>query len=106
MQSKQLPHMTVPRHWCPHSETYAGADCLLTHFQMGWKQASSTVLKQQVALPTTRFVTLYRFILRKGDETRTLYVIQNPAVERIIQQLALNVVVKEADKETDTVTVG
>ena len=100
MQSRRIPHMTVPRHWCPTSETYAGTDALLTHYQHGWLNANTVVIQRQVALPTTRFVTLYCFTLQKADAIRELQIIQNPAVERLIQQLGLEIVMEEEEVVT------
>ena len=83
-------YTTTDRHWCPRSETYTGADSLLTAQRNGWRLAG-LVYKERVLFPNGRHTTLYHFELVRGSETAIMSIVRNPFIERMIQQRAIDI---------------
>lgn len=75
----------IHRHWCPKSETYTGADSLLTAQYQGWKIVDCTT--EKVYGSVLQGVTIYVFTLQRHDEYVVMHVIANPYVESLTAQL-------------------
>lgn len=74
------------RHWHPGSEKWAGADCLLTAMDNGWK-AEPTAYCQEIWYSGARLVTIYHFELTKDGEKLEMPVITNPYARRILRRM-------------------
>ena len=79
------------RHWSDRSERYAGCDALLTALHNQW-EAEGTCYEERYYHAGTRLVTIYHFILHKGDETLQMPVIANPVLRRILREWPFTVV--------------
>jgi hypothetical protein len=75
----------IPRHWCPHSEQYAGGDALLTALCAGW-QASGMIVQENHWFSGSRRVVVYRFALIRDMQVMIMAVIGNPYVVRLIAE--------------------
>lgn len=73
------------RHWCPHSEPFTGGDALLTALLDGWEM-STHIRKETHWYAGMRFVNIYYFELTRNGETRTMPVVDNPCVDKLITQ--------------------
>lgn len=69
------------QHWCPKSESYTGADSLMSALDSGWL-VDDTVYKQVHELGAGRIVNIFHVRLRRGDEARTMRVSGNPFILR------------------------
>ena len=61
-----VQYIDVNRHWSPRSEKYAGGDNLLTAIMRGWEIGNLVTLEQHWN-KSGRCVSIYTFLLRKGD---------------------------------------
>lgn len=77
------------RHWHPQSETYCGADSLLTAFSRGWQMPKAIVRYSHVA--SGRSILVYYIMLKQEDQTALMCLISNPFVERFLQQIACTI---------------
>jgi hypothetical protein len=82
-------YMRTIRHWHPLSEKWAGADCLLTAIDNGWK-VDPTVYCQEFWHAGSRLVTIYYFELTRDGETMEMPVITNPYARRLLRLLTTN----------------
>ncbi|CAG0947161.1 hypothetical protein ANRL1_03747 [Anaerolineae bacterium] len=81
-------HVEYPlfiRHWSPLSENYAGADCLVTAIQKGWR-VTGDIYNEEFWHAGTRLTCVFHFTLKRGDETVVMPVISNPFARRLIFQ--------------------
>ncbi|HEX2618811.1 MAG TPA: hypothetical protein VHL11_01655, partial [Phototrophicaceae bacterium] len=72
-------------HWAPDSEPFTGADALLTALLDGWEM-NNRIRKETHWYAGMRFVTVYHFELAREGETRTMPVIHNPYVEKLVTE--------------------
>ena len=86
------PCTEIVRHWCPQSETYTGADSLLTALAEGW-QMGPRVMRHDVRIGSSqvRFTSVSYFELRRDGRTVTMPVLATPMITRIIVKLDLSV---------------
>ena len=82
-------YMRTIRHWHGSSERWAGADCLLTAIDNGWKP-SNNVYYQEFWLAGSRLVTIYHFELSRNGETIEMPVITNPYARRLLKVMPVN----------------
>ncbi|MGJ3237074.1 MAG: hypothetical protein ACFE0Q_00055 [Anaerolineae bacterium] len=85
----------VYRHWCDRSETFAGADALLTKLQQGYA-IETIVICHTVRVSESRLSEIYHFRLTEHNESHVdihldMPVLRNPFVMRLIQRLDLQV---------------
>lgn len=79
-------YMKNPRHWCPRSEPYTGADSLLTALDQGWQVINNAVYREVVMFNHRRRTTIFYFRLYKDGHTRTMAVIRNPFVVHMVRK--------------------
>lgn len=82
-------YLRTIRHWHPASEKWAGADCLLTALDSGWK-VDPTVYFQEFWHAGSRLVTIYYLELTRNGETMEMPVITNPYARRLLRRLKAN----------------
>lgn len=87
---------SVPRHWDPRSEPYAGADALLSALEMGWA-VQEPVYREIHWFNGVRQIHVYHFTLVQRSKALRLPVIGNPRLERFLASCQLQVC---ADPET------
>jgi hypothetical protein len=80
------------QHWCPQSEKYAGGDQLLSAVRSGWVIDENTVYAEQDWKSGSRLVTIYHFVLTRGNKTMVMPVINNPFIERFITEKLITLV--------------
>lgn len=78
------------QHFCAKSETYTGADSLITAQRNGWRIAGF-VYREDIFLSGSRHTTLYHFELHKASEMLIMPVVANPFVERLLRKRQLRV---------------
>ncbi len=86
-----VEYMDVAQHWSPQSERYAGGDALLTAIYDGW-HIGDTIQRETKWFAGMRFVNVYHFELKREEEIRVMPVIDNPFVDRFIQQSTVKLV--------------
>lgn len=79
-------YMKNPRHWCPRSEPYTGADSLLTALDQGWKVINNAVYREVVMFNQRRHTTIFYFRIHRNGHTRTMAVVSNPFVVGMVQK--------------------
>ena len=84
-------YLDKPRHWCPQSEKYAGADNLLSALLNGWI-ASDLVLRHETWRGGSRPVIVYYFELKRGERMMTMPVINSPCIPALIAEYQLQIV--------------
>ena len=85
--------ISVKRHCDVASECYTGGDSLANQLQDGW--IPRQVLIEVDKRPTHRWVTVYHFELKRGDETVVMSVIANPWVKRLVGAMDIAVAFSE-----------
>lgn len=88
----------IYRHWCPHSEKFAGGDALLTALEEGW-QIIGIIFRQDFWYAGVRRVPVYHFELYRPDEVIRMAVIQNPYVTRLVSECGVQVVLMNQRKQ-------
>jgi hypothetical protein len=86
----QLYFTETPRHWCPHSEKYTGADSLITALRNGWA-LSRLVYREDVYHGGSRHTAVYYFELKRDTAMVTMPIICTPFIVRFIAHLNLKV---------------
>lgn len=76
------------QYWSPQSAQFAGGDHLLTALTNGWDIVSYE--EKQHWYAGSRCVTVYHFTLARNNEQMLMPVINNPYIERFLQQSELN----------------
>lgn len=87
---------TTSQHWNPTSAKFAGADNLLTALERGWEIDHCVIGRKWYA--GMRFVDIYEFKLRRGNDEMEMPVIHNPYIDRFIQQTGVDIT-KKSDTE-------
>lgn len=87
----------IDRHWCPKTESYTGADSLLTAQRNGWKLVG-LAYREDIIFGGGRHTTLYHFELARADETVYMPVISNPFVVRMLQTRQIDVLPRKQEK--------
>src|SRR5689334_2636368 len=90
LTDSQVYFTETPRHWCPHSEKYTGADSLITALRNGWA-LSRLVYREDIFHGGSRHTTVYYFELKRANEVVTMPVVSTPLIVRIIARLSLKV---------------
>jgi hypothetical protein len=80
-----VEYPSIMRHWSPVSEKYAGADCLVTAVQNGWR-VMGDIYREDFWHAGTRLTTVLHITLRRGNESMIMPVISNPYARRLIFQ--------------------
>lgn len=93
----QMYYTETPRHWCPHSEQFTGADSLITALRAGWALCRQ-VYREEYLQKGCRRTTIYFFELKKDEQVITMPVIGNPFVVRFVAAQRLHVVQEVKDK--------
>lgn len=93
-------NIDTPRHWCPQSEKYTGADSLITALRDGWL-ASRVIYRQDIMHGGSRRTSVYFFELRRDDEVRTMPVISTPFIVRFIASFQMRVIHTADSEKTD-----
>jgi hypothetical protein len=83
-------YTTDDRHWCPRSESYTGADSLITAQRNGW-QMIGLAYQQQILLRGGRYTTLYYFELERAGEHVLMPIVNNPFVTRMLRNYRMDV---------------
>ena len=78
------------QHFCPKSETFTGADSLITAQRNGW-QMVGLAYREDVLLSGGRHTTVYHFELHKHGETIVMPVVSNPFVVRILRSRQIDI---------------
>jgi hypothetical protein len=91
LTNMQMYYTDTPRHWCPHSEQFTGADSLITALRHGWALCRQ-VYREEFLLQGSRHTTIYFFELRRNGEIITMPVVGNPFVVRLVAAQRLHVV--------------
>ena len=86
----QVYYTETPRHWCPRSEKYTGADSLITALRNGWSLCR-LVYRQDVFHGGSRRTSVYYFELKTDDDIVTMPVVSTPFIVRFIAHLSLKV---------------
>jgi hypothetical protein len=76
------------RHFAPHSETYTGADSLITAQQQGWSLIN-IAYEQEIEMHGGRSTSLYYFKLLRGSEKMVMPIVANPFIERMLIRLKI-----------------
>jgi hypothetical protein len=84
----------TPRHWSAHSETYTGADSLLTLTKRGWCIVG-TVYREDVLHHGACLSAIYHITLERQNEGRTesvvITVISNPFLIRYLRHNSVEI---------------
>lgn len=88
----EKPH----HHWSPESEVYSGGDSLVYALHNGWTIEGDVICTDHWHGGIRR-VRVYDFALTNGDIRRTMTVIQNPFVDRLLARLNVPVISLTAD---------
>lgn len=78
------------RHWSPQSQPYAPADVLLHLLDDGWCLQPQAFVESYRCV-SGRHVNVYLFVLLRNQERKMLWVVENPAVRRLVQMRRLTV---------------
>lgn len=81
------------QHWHPGSERFAGGDHLLTAIEKGWEISECALVTHWYA--GMRAVKIYHFVLKRGDQQMTMPVIDNPYIQRLINEGIVSVTTRE-----------
>lgn len=84
MEKMELFELCINRHWCPKSETFTGADSLLTALDNGWT-IHPDVLLRTYRLRSSCLTSVYSFYLQQGTSVALMNVVANPYVEQLIK---------------------
>jgi hypothetical protein len=92
------------RHYCPYSESYTGADSLLTAQRNGWRLVG-LAYREDILLRGSRHTAVYYFKLQRGSEQMVMPILSNPFVMRMVRQYNIHVLPysrthKDAAEET------
>ncbi len=77
-------------HWSPESQTYTTADVLLQFLRDAWTLRRNVVV-ESFGCASYRRVSVYHFVLQKGNRQIELPIIENPIVQRLIHHYELAV---------------
>ena len=77
---------TLPCHWCPLSQPYAGVDALLGCLDEGW-EIMGDVYFDEHWFGEARRICVYRFDLRRHNHCVTMRVVWNPMLDRLLALL-------------------
>lgn len=91
----------TPRHWCPGSEPYTGADSLITAIDSGWK-VSGRVFRENILLGRSRHTTVYHFRLRRNGKEAVMPVIETPFVIRLLHSYRFQVILEQQSEQPTT----
>lgn len=80
----------VIKYWSQTSERFAGGDALLTKLRMGW-DIEGAVHAEEYWHAGTRPVTVYHFLLVKGELQCLMPVVSTPFVRRLLMEWNLEV---------------
>lgn len=78
------------RHFHARSQSYAGADCILTAQRNGWLLAN-IAYREDHELRGGRFTTVYHFKLIRHTETMIMPVVNNPFVTKMLERHNIDV---------------
>jgi hypothetical protein len=78
-----VEYMDIVKHWSPLSEEYCGGDGLLTALRNGW-QMDPVIRYEDKWFAGMRQITVYHIRLHRNGEERTMRVLNNPYVTRMI----------------------
>ncbi len=91
LTNQNINFLTSTHHWCPRSEKYAGVDQLLTALYNGWAM-SDVCYREDHWHGGSRCVAVYHFSLKRRNETMTMPVITNPALDRMLMLVSMRVI--------------
>jgi hypothetical protein len=91
MFSNDLQDQDAKRHWCAHCEKYCGGDTLLIALEDGWI-AKGVIFRQTFWLQHKRQINVFHITLQRSQRLIQLSVIDNPFVNRLLQQMDCQVV--------------
>lgn len=80
-----VQYFSFAKHWCHRSEKFAGVDALLTAIDQKWSVGEVVYLEEHWHAGSRR-VAIYHFSLKRGSETMTMPVIDNPMLGRLLLQ--------------------
>jgi len=92
-----------PRHYCPRSEAFTGADSLISKLRQGWTP-SGRIYEHKVLFKGSRFTTVYYFELRRDGDMLTMPVVSNPYVQRLVHEMRLQIVRHDQTTAAEAVT--
>ncbi|GAB1420094.1 hypothetical protein MASR2M15_01720 [Anaerolineales bacterium] len=88
------------RHWCELSEAYTGVDSFLTVMARGWRVVQNKIYLQTISLGSTRTTIVASCFLQRGDQFRTIRIVWNPTLTRVITNYRLQAVYLTSGKAT------
>ncbi len=83
-------YTVTDRHYCPYSESYTGADSLLTAQRNGWRMVG-LAYREDILLRGSRHTALYYFKLQRGTDVMVMPILSNPFVMRMLKQYNVRV---------------
>lgn len=83
-------HKDLKRHWCPQSEQFTGCDSLLTMMNRGWRLLKVAAVDHHER-GKRRSVRVFTFMLAHNSLVRTMRIVENPTVGRIIERYDIRV---------------
>ncbi|MEQ8673887.1 MAG: hypothetical protein RLP44_12810 [Aggregatilineales bacterium] len=102
-ENSPLYEQCLHRHWCAQSETFTGADSLITALDRGWRIVDYTIDDTQKCY--TQPIAIYVFTLRIEQTVVTMRIINNPYIARLANQLDQIIAYKESRKYAKTTLV-
>lgn len=79
------------QYWHPRSAKFAGGDNFVTAIFGGWEVDGPVHVKRH-RYTEARFITVYHFRLKRGNEEMDMPVIYTPYIERLIEKSDVDVV--------------
>jgi hypothetical protein len=86
-----VEYIDITQHWCDKSEKFAGADALVTYLTTGW-EIEEPIEYGERDFAGMRAVRVYYVKLSKDDETKTMPVLHNPYVNRLLRREKIELV--------------
>lgn len=91
----------IVRYWSPVSEKYAGADCLVTALQNGWRVIGD-IYREDFWHAGTRLTSVFHVMLRRDNDSMVMPIISNPYIRRLIFQN--NITPSPIEERTDRIS--
>lgn len=95
-------YTSTDRHYCPKTETYTGADSLLTAQRNGWHLVG-VAYRETIIFGGGRHTCIYHFELHRLGETLMMPIVENPYVGRLIEQYHMDILEASYDMPRSTV---
>ncbi len=94
-------YTSTDRHYCPYSESYTGADSLLTAQRNGWRLVG-LAYREDILLRGSRHTALYYFKLQRDNEQMVMPILSNPFVMRMVRHYNIRLLPYSRTRSTIT----